>query len=69
MVSLHAMVLLLKIFSLVRQICMINVNGFSLCSSVYWPLRTLISAFDLAAITISYQSFLGPHGIPTNLNW
>ena len=46
-------------------VCMTNVNGFSLCSSVYWPLRTLISAFDLAAITISYQSFLGPYGIPT----
>ena len=44
---------------------MTNANGFSLCSSVYWPLRTLISAFDLAEITISYQSFLGPHGIPT----
>ena len=52
-------------FSLVRQVCKTNANGFSLCSSVYWPLRTLISAFDLAEITISYQSFLGPHGIPT----
>ena len=55
----------LAMFSLVRQVCKTNANGFSLCSSVYWPLRTLISAFDLAEITISYQSFLGPHGIPT----